>query len=82
MQDLRFRGHWFETYWSHCVVSFSKTVYPVLSAGSTQEMFQHDFFSTTVCRVPTGSGNHGKPGKSRTKVQCMEKSWNLKKNPE
>ena len=30
-------------------------------------------------RVPTSSGNHGKPGKSRKKVACMEKSWNLKK---
>ena len=32
-------------------------------------------------RVPTSSGNHGKPGKSLKKVPCMEKSWNLK-NPE
>ena len=30
-------------------------------------------------RVPTSSGNHGKPGKSPKKVPCMEKSWNLKK---
>ena len=30
-------------------------------------------------RVPTSSGNHGKPGKSLKKVSCMEKSWNLKK---
>ena len=30
-------------------------------------------------RVPTSSGNHGKPGKSLKKVPCMEKSWNLKK---
>ena len=31
------------------------------------------------CRVPTSSGNHGKPGKSPKKVPCLEKSWNLKK---
>ena len=31
-------------------------------------------------RVPTSSGNHGKPGKSLKKVPCMEKSWNLKNN--
>ena len=33
----------------------------------------------TVNRVPTSSGNHGKPGKSPKKVPCMEKTWNLKK---
>ena len=30
-------------------------------------------------RVPTSSGNHGKPGKSLKKVPCMEKSWNVEK---
>ena len=30
-------------------------------------------------RVPTSSGNHGKPGKSQKEVPCMEKSRNLKK---
>ena len=30
-------------------------------------------------RVPTSSGNHGKPGKSHQKLPCMGKSWNLKK---
>ena len=35
-----------------------------------------------INRVPASSGNHGKPGKSRKKVPCMEKSWNLKKTPE
>ena len=29
-------------------------------------------------RVPTSSGNHGKPGKSLKNVPCIEKSWNLK----
>ena len=28
-------------------------------------------------RVPTSTGNHGKPGKSQKKVPCMEKSWNF-----
>ena len=28
-------------------------------------------------RVPTSSGNHGKPGKLQIKIPCMEKSWNL-----
>ena len=28
-------------------------------------------------RVPTSSGNHGKPGKSQIKIPGMEKSWNL-----
>ena len=33
-----------------------------------------------ICnRVPTSSGNHGKPGKLKKKVPCMEKTWNLKK---
>ena len=31
----------------------------------------------TLIRVPTSSGNHGKPGKSQIKIPCMEKSWNL-----
>ena len=30
-----------------------------------------------LVRVPTSSGNHGKPGKSSKKVPCVEKSWNL-----
>ena len=30
-------------------------------------------------RVPTSSGNHGKPGKSLKKVPCMEISWNFVK---
>ena len=32
-----------------------------------------------IDRVPTSSGNHGKPGKSLKKVPCIEKSWILKK---
>ena len=28
-------------------------------------------------RVPTNSGNHGKPGKSQIKIPFMEKSWKL-----
>ena len=36
-------------------------------------------FLFTVSRIPTSSGNHGKPGKSPKKVPCMEESWNLKK---
>ena len=32
-----------------------------------------------LTRVSTTSGNPGKPGKSRKKFPCMEKSWNLKK---
>ena len=34
---------------------------------------------SVLYRVPTSSGNNGKPGKSRKKVPCMEKSWNLKR---
>ena len=34
---------------------------------------------SAIDRVPTSSGNHGKPGKSLKKNPCMEKSWNLKK---
>ena len=41
----------------------------------------HVLFPYCYNRVPTSSGNHGKPGKSRKKVPCMEKSWILK-NPE
>ena len=44
-----------------------------------------DISNTQSCsyyRVPTSSGNHGKPGKSLKKVPCMLKSWNLKKKPE
>ena len=36
-------------------------------------------FFCAYLRVPTSSGNHGKPGKSLKKAPCMEKSWNLKK---
>ena len=35
--ELRSRGCGFEPHWKHCGVSLCKTVYPLLSAGSTQE---------------------------------------------
>ena len=35
---------------------------------------------TMLIRVPTSSGNHGKPEKNHKKVPRMEKSWNLTKN--
>ena len=37
-----------------------------------------EFYNAALPRVPTSSGNHGKPGKS-LKNPCMEKSWNLLK---
>ena len=46
--------------------------------GTYNNMFTHMVLEATA-RVPTSSGNHGKPGKSQEKVPCMEKSWNLKK---
>ena len=33
----------------------------------------------SLCRVPTSSGNHGKPGKSQKKSSIMEKSWSFVK---
>ena len=35
--ESRSRGFGFEPHWRHCVVSLSKTLYPLLSTGSTQE---------------------------------------------
>ena len=35
--DLRLRGCRFEPHWRHCIVSLSKTLYPLLNTGSTQE---------------------------------------------
>ena len=41
--DSRSRGCEFEPYRRRCVVSVSKTLYPLLGAGSTQEgLSQHD----------------------------------------
>ena len=43
--NLRLKGHWFEIHGRHSLVSFSKTLYPLLSTGSTQEKrekTQHD----------------------------------------
>ena len=40
--DLRLRIHWFEIHSRHCVVSLSKTIYPLLSTGSTQEVSEDD----------------------------------------
>ena len=34
-------GRWFEPHQSHCVVSLSKTLYPLLSTGSAQETSLH-----------------------------------------
>ena len=33
---LRSKGQLFKTHWRHCVVSLSKTFYPLLKTGSTQ----------------------------------------------
>ena len=44
--DLGSKCHKFETHQYHCVVSLSKTLYPLLSTGSTQEdrkASQHDW---------------------------------------
>ena len=30
MLDLRLKGHKFKTHWRHCIVSLSKTLYPLL----------------------------------------------------
>ena len=35
--DLGSKGHQFKTHWNQCVVSLSKTLYPMLSTGSAQE---------------------------------------------
>ena len=35
--DRRSRGCWFDPHQSHSIVSLSKTLYPLLSTGSTQE---------------------------------------------
>ena len=35
MLNLRLRGCWFKFHRGHCVVSLSKTLYPLLSTGST-----------------------------------------------
>ena len=35
--DLGSKGHKFENYLRNCVMSFSKTCYPLRSSGSTQE---------------------------------------------
>ena len=40
----------------------------------------HGFRSIIYHRVPTSSGNHGKPGKSPKNFHVWKKSWNLKKN--
>ena len=40
--DWTLRGHWFESLWRYDVVSLSKTLYPLLSTGSTQKMSLHD----------------------------------------
>ena len=40
----RLRGCRFEPHWRHCIVSLSKTSYPLHSTGSTQEdLSQHDW---------------------------------------
>ena len=35
--DFGSKGSWFDTHRSHCVVSLSKTLYPLLNTGSTKE---------------------------------------------
>ena len=37
VHDPRLRGCGFEPHRRHCIVSLSKTLYPLLSTGSTQE---------------------------------------------
>ena len=35
--DSGFKGCEFETHWRHCIVSLSKTLYPLLTNGSNRE---------------------------------------------
>ena len=35
--DMRSKGCWFKVHWRHFIVSLSKTFYPLLRTGSTQE---------------------------------------------
>ena len=42
VHDLRLSGLWFEIHQRHCVMSWSKKLYPLLSTDSTQEMSQHE----------------------------------------
>ena len=67
------------------VVSYrGKYVHEVLKLSLSRKcvarvIVRLEMLTGTFNRVPTSSGNHGKPGKSLKKVPCMEKSWNLKK---
>ena len=36
------KDSWFEPYWRHCVVPLRKTLYSLLSIGSTRETSQND----------------------------------------
>ena len=53
-----------------CNSNIHSTLYTLVNQKSTTDK---------QGRVPTSSGNPGKPGKSLKKVPCMEKSWNLEK---
>ena len=37
MVDFGLRGFWFEYHRRHCILSLNKTLYPVLSIGSTNK---------------------------------------------
>ena len=41
--DLGSKGFCLETCWRHCVVSLSKTLYPLLSTGLTPEKYWHNW---------------------------------------
>ena len=68
------------------IVRISRTgeiLFPIVSNSERLiNPYNHDnagYFLCTTLRVPTHSGNHGKPKKSLKITPCMQKSWNLKK---
>ena len=73
-----FSGHIDRIYKMHCL--YGKSDFTSVFIGSEKGTFKiagkHNL-NIASNRVPTSSGNHGKPGKLQIKIPCMEKSWNL-----
>ena len=67
--ESKSRGCWLEPHWRHCLVSLSKTLYPLLSTGSTQEDPSWvDWKNVDLDVKNQNKQNHGFPGWTENRI--------------
>ena len=71
MLDLRLRGHWYKAHHRHYVVSLSKTLYALLSTGSTKENRKMSWHYWKIVEWDI-KHQHKHKGSTYPKATCMD----------